>query len=50
MAMSLVNSRVSGKKIVITLLVNIPHIDTFAACQYYRQRMIVMSAVVLFVF
>ena len=43
--MPLVDRRIPGKEVVITLTIDVPQIDALAPLQYYGQGMIVMRAV-----
>jgi hypothetical protein len=47
MAMALVDSGVGRKKVEILLSFDIPHVDALALVEYDRERMVVMSTILL---
>jgi len=46
--MTLVDGRIATQKIIIPLVVNIPHVYAFSAVQNNRKRMIIMGTVMFF--
>jgi hypothetical protein len=47
MAMTLIYSRVCRKEVQVLLPCDIPHMDSRSPAQYYRQRVVVVSAIVM---